>query len=166
MSYKLFFLAAFFFATACAKTVEPPAVVETPQAQVGETEKQPRPDFDAAVRTLIKHLAKSGVLKPVDGGKNKILMTRVVDKTAQKVNVAEIQSVIKREMTKTGKIAFIDGKGDAKRPDFALSGKVTSRIANIRGEERTEFYLYLALSESKTGVVFWENQTPVLMTGK
>ena len=167
MNCKPFFMTAVcFFAAACAKTVETPVVDAPPPAAVEETLPQLRPDFDSAARALVKQLVKSGVLKQLDGEKNKILMTRIIDKTAQKMNISAVSAAVRREMTKTGKIVFVDGKKADKRPDFALSGKVTSRIAVVHGEKRTEYYLHLALSESKTGVVFWENQTPALMTGK
>ena len=150
------------FLSACStsKTSEK-TVIATPEKTVTQVNETDQIDFDKAVRTLVKHMMKSGVLKTDNEEKSKLFLSRIVNQTSKEFDLSALKKKLQFHLKNTEKIQVVDGKSGVK-PEFVLSGKITSRIAHVRGQKRTEYYLYLMLSGARTGTVFWENQTPVL----
>lgn len=149
-------------ASAPKQAEQPPAPV--PQKTVARpvpTEPTPQ-DFKRSVQTLIAHLNKSGVLTAGGKEKGKIRILRIAD-TTKKFDTAQIRrdtQATMRIMLKKAHILSLTADAQ-ETADFFLSGRITSRIAHVRGKKRTEYYIYLTLSDAR-GINLWENDAAVV----
>lgn len=151
---------------ACASAPEPvkqkPAVVQQVVAPKPVVSEPTPADFKRSAQTLIAHLNKSGVLTTTNGEKGKIRVLRIVD-TTKKFDTAQIRRDVQaamRIMLKNAKVLSLTADAQ-EAADFFLSGRITSRIAHVRGKKRTEYYIYLTLSDAR-GINLWENDSAVV----
>lgn len=60
----------------------------------------------------------------------------------------------------------IAGKGTLYAPDFSLTGKIVQRIARTgKNKQLVEYYLQLTLTDIKSGLAYWENESVVRKLG-
>ena len=60
----------------------------------------------------------------------------------------------------------IAGKGTLYAPDFSLTGKIVQRIARTgKNRQLVEYYLQLTLTDIKSGLAYWENESVVRKLG-
>lgn len=60
----------------------------------------------------------------------------------------------------------IAGKGTLYAPDFSLTGKIVQRIARTgKNKQLVEYYLQLTLTDIKSGLAYWENESVVCKLG-
>lgn len=60
----------------------------------------------------------------------------------------------------------IAGKGTLYAPDFSLTGKILQRIARTgKNKQLVEYYLQLTLTDIKSGLAYWENESTVRKLG-
>lgn len=60
----------------------------------------------------------------------------------------------------------IAGKGALYAPDFSLTGKIVQRIARTgKNKQLVEYYLQLTLTDIKSGLAYWENESVVRKLG-
>lgn len=60
----------------------------------------------------------------------------------------------------------IANKGTLYAPDLSLTGKIIQRIARTgKNKQLVEYYLQLTLTDVKSGLVFWENESVVRKLG-
>lgn len=52
-------------------------------------------------------------------------------------------------------------KGGLLAPDYSLAGKITQRKRNIGKEVRVDYQFLIVLSDIKTGIVVWDNETRI-----
>lgn len=159
----------FFILFAGCASVEPSSREPQKETAVNENvadtpddEEMTTADFNKAVQSLVRNLAKSGVLTTKDNEKGKVRISRFTDMTKKfDANVIrrDVQTALRS--TKSAVVLSLVVKKE-EIPDFTLSGRITSRIAYVRGRQRTEYYLHLTLADAKTGVNLWESDTVVL----
>lgn len=88
---------------------------------------------------------------------------KVVVTTAVGINGAEDEMSFKaRELRQNNEFnqRTVQKKGQMIAPDMSLSGKILQR--NIRmddGKQQVEYYFMLSLTEIKTGLAWWEDET-------
>ncbi|RKS85963.1 hypothetical protein DES39_1381 [Orbus hercynius] len=60
----------------------------------------------------------------------------------------------------------IAGKGTLYAPDFSLTGKILQRISRTgKNKQLVEYYLQLTLTDIKSGLAYWENESTVRKLG-
>jgi len=60
----------------------------------------------------------------------------------------------------------IAGKGTLYAPDFSLTGKILQRISRTgKNKQLVEYYLQLTLTDIKSGLAYWENESVVRKLG-
>jgi len=60
----------------------------------------------------------------------------------------------------------IAGKGTLYAPDFSLTGKILQRISRTgKNKQLVEYYLQLTLTDIKSGLAYWENESIVRKLG-
>ncbi|WP_392552288.1 penicillin-binding protein activator LpoB [Orbus wheelerorum] len=60
----------------------------------------------------------------------------------------------------------IAGKGTLYAPDFSLTGKILQRISRTgKNKQLVEYYVQLTLTEIKSGLAYWENESTVRKLG-
>ncbi|MBC9131730.1 penicillin-binding protein activator LpoB [Frischella sp. Ac48] len=60
----------------------------------------------------------------------------------------------------------IAGKGTLYAPDLSLTGKIAQRIARTgKNKQLVEYYLQLTLTDIKSGLAYWENESVVRKLG-
>ena len=60
----------------------------------------------------------------------------------------------------------VAAKGQLVAPDLSLSGKIIQRNTKISAtEQRVDYYFQLSVTEIKTGLAFFENETPISKRG-
>ena len=165
---KTFFFVVFCLGTAsCAQTVDPVAEQpKTPVVQSDEIQEElTEADFHKSVLKLVRSLDKSSVLLTGNDEKGKVRILRIVD-TTKKFDVNQIRREVQatlRMVTKKATVMPLAVQKSDGTPDFLLSGRITSRVAYVRGKKkRTEYYLYLTLSEARTGINLWEGDAAVV----
>ncbi len=57
-------------------------------------------------------------------------------------------------------------KGTLQAPDLSLSGKIMQRNHSVgRNKTQVEYFFQLSLTDIKTGLAIWENETPIVKRG-
>lgn len=57
-------------------------------------------------------------------------------------------------------------KGQLVRPDFSLSGKLIQRNHTLDSRtQQVDYYFQLSLTDIKTGLAYWEGETPIIKQG-
>lgn len=61
----------------------------------------------------------------------------------------------------------VPGKGRIQSPDLSLSGKLIQRNLVVSSrKQRVEYYLQLTLTDVKSGLALWENETLIVKQGR
>ncbi len=94
---------------------------------------------------------------------------KVVTTTAVSVNGPEDQMVYQaRELNASEEFDHSTkiNKGQLVRPDFSLSGKLIQRNHKIDSStQQVDYYFQLTLTDIKTGLAYWEGETPIIKQG-
>lgn len=62
--------------------------------------------------------------------------------------------------------ATVAGKGQMIAPELSLSGKILQRNVRLDDDsQQAEYYFMLSLTDIKTGLAYWENETPIIKRG-
>ncbi|PAF54105.1 penicillin-binding protein activator LpoB [Helicobacter sp. 13S00482-2] len=60
----------------------------------------------------------------------------------------------------------VQEKGSLIAPELSLSGKIVQRNTKIGSKQRVDYYFLLTLTDIKTGLVVWDDETNIIKLGK
>ncbi len=145
-------------------------------------------DFDQAASKMVQSMLGSGALKKQEGGRYVVATGRIINDTTQRIDTDQLMVKIETEILNSGQAVMTSAIGSgtdellhetrelrdseefdpdtvAKRqtliaPELTISGKIFQR--NIRYDRKTqqvEYYFQLKLSDVKSGLRFWQDET-------
>ncbi|AHI04666.1 putative lipoprotein [Bdellovibrio bacteriovorus W] len=146
-------------------------------------------DMQKAVADLVGSLTKA----PSIGAAPKmpvVMVTGLQNKTSEHIDTQSIMDMIRVELMKTGRVAFIDkearedianeynyqnsgmvgknqsGPGQQVGADFIINGRLDSIVQEV-GKDKTVYYkLTLNLTDLKTSMITWSDQKQIRKTFK
>jgi uncharacterized protein (TIGR02722 family) len=145
-------------------------------------------DFDMAASKMVQSMLASGALKKADGGRYVVATGRIVNDTTQRIDTDQLMVKIETEILNSGQAVMTSAIGSgsdkllhetrelrdseefdpntvAKRqtliaPELTISGKIFQRnIRYDRNTQQIEYYFQLKLSDVKSGLRFWQEET-------
>jgi len=145
-------------------------------------------DFDTAASKMVQSMLASGALKKPDGGRYVVATGRIVNDTTQRIDTDQLMVKIETEILNSGQAVMTSAIGSgsdellketrelrdseefdpntvAKRktliaPELTISGKIFQRnIRYDRNTQQIEYYFQLKLSDVKSGLRFWQDET-------
>ena len=145
-------------------------------------------DFDMAASKMVQSMLGSGALKKPGGGRYVVATGRIVNDTTQRIDTDQLMAKIETEILNSGQAVMTSAIGSgsdellnetrelrdseefdpntvAKRktliaPDLTISGKIFQRnIRYDRNTQQIEYYFQLKLSDVKSGLRFWQEET-------
>ncbi len=120
-------------------------------------------DFRRAVQTAVRNMVRSGSLNNPAGGRYVVTVSHIVDTTKKNFDTADIKQKLSTDLAASRKVRVVAPGSKNVVPQINISGRITQRTAYIRnGKKRQEYYLHLVLTEAKSGIMLWENVTPVV----
>lgn len=120
-------------------------------------------DFRRAVQTAVRNMVRSGSLNNPAGGRYVVTVSHIVDTTKKNFDTEDIKQKLAADLAASRKVRVVSAGAKNVIPHINISGRITQRTAYIRnGRKRQEFYLHLVLTEAKSGIMLWENVTPVV----
>lgn len=138
-------------------------VKQSTQVQTSETNKIALIDFKRAAQTAVRNMIKSGVLDNLSGERYVVTISHIVDTTKKNFDTAAIKQKIGADLATSRKVRVVSAGAKNVSPQINISGRIMQRTAYVRGgKKRQEYYLHLALTETKSGIMLWENVTPVV----
>ncbi len=145
-------------------------------------------DFDLAASKMVQSMLGSGALKKQGGGRYVVATGRVVNDTMQRIDTDQLMVKIETEILNSGQAVMTSAVGSgsdellletrelrdseefdqdtvAQRqtliaPELTISGKIFQRnIRYDRNTQQVEYYFQLKLSDVKSGLRFWQDET-------
>jgi len=145
-------------------------------------------DFDMAASKMVQSMLGSGALKKPEGGRYVVATGRIVNDTTQRIDTDQLMVKIETEILNSGQAVMTSAIGSgsdallhetrelrdseefdpntvAKRqtliaPELTISGKIFQRnISYDRNTQQIEYYFQLKLSDVKSGLRFWQDET-------
>ena len=120
-------------------------------------------DFKRAIQTAVRNMVRSGSLDNPTGDRYIVTISHIVDTTKKNFDTADIKQKLSTDLAASRKVRVISAGAKNVSPQINISGRITQRTAYVRsGRKRQEYYLHLVLTEAKSGIMLWENVTPVV----
>ena len=145
-------------------------------------------DFDMAASKMVQSMLGSGALKKPEGGRYVVATGRIMNDTTQRIDTDQLMVKIETEILNSGQAVMTSAIGSgsdallhetrelrdseefdpntvAKRqtliaPELTISGKIFQRnISYDRNTQQIEYYFQLKLSDVKSGLRFWQDET-------
>jgi uncharacterized protein (TIGR02722 family) len=145
-------------------------------------------DFDMAAGKMVQSMLASGALKKPGGGRYVVATGRIVNDTTQRIDTDQLMVKIETEILNSGQAVMTSAIGSgsdellhetrelrdseefdpntvARRqtliaPELTISGKIFQRnIRYDRNTQQIEYYFQLKLSDVKSGLRFWQDET-------
>lgn len=145
-------------------------------------------DFDMAASKMVQSMLGSGALKKPEGGRYVVATGRILNDTTQRIDTDQLMVKIETEILNSGQAVMTSAIGSgsdellhetrelrdseefdpdtvAKRqtliaPELTISGKIFQRnIRYDRNKQQVEYYFQLKLSDVKSGLRFWQDET-------
>ena len=145
-------------------------------------------DFDQAASKMVQSMLGSGALKKSEGGRYVVATGRIINDTTQRIDTDQLMVKIETEILNSGQAVMTSAIGSgsdellhetrelrdseefdpdtvAKRqtliaPELTISGKIFQRnIRYDRNTQQVEYYFQLKLSDVKSGLRFWQDDT-------
>ena len=145
-------------------------------------------DFDMAASKMVQSMLGSGALKKPEGGRYVVATGRILNDTTQRIDTDQLMVKIETEILNSGQAVMTSAIGSgsdellhetrelrdseefdpdtvAKRqtliaPELTISGKIFQRnIRYDRNKQQIEYYFQLKLSDVKSGLRFWQDET-------
>ncbi len=145
-------------------------------------------DFDMAASKMIQSMLGSGALKKPEGDRYVVATGRIINDTTQRIDTDQLMVKIETEILNSGQAVMTSAIGSgsdellhetrelrnseefdqdtvAKRqtliaPELTISGKIFQRnISYDRKTQQIEYYFQLKLSDVKSGLRFWQDET-------
>ncbi|MFC1794462.1 penicillin-binding protein activator LpoB [Planctomycetota bacterium] len=187
MKAKIFYLIAVvsFLAAGCAQET---TMIDTRNDEGKSVMALDYRDFDMAASKMVQSMLASGALKKADGGRYVVATGRIVNDTTQRIDTDQLMVKIETEILNSGQAVMTSAIGSgsdellretrelrdseefdpntvAKRqtliaPELTISGKIFQRnIRYDRNTQQIEYYFQLKLSDVKSGLRFWQEET-------
>ncbi len=144
--------------------------------QWSETDMQKT--VESMVASMVAHPAIAGAKTPP-----MVMVTQLQNKTSEHIDTQSVMDMVRVDLTKTGKVAFIDkeargdiadeynyqnsgmvsnetrkGPGGQTGADYIVNGRLDSIVKEV-GKEKTVYYkITLNMTNLKTGVITWTDQ--------
>jgi len=151
-------------------------------------------DFDQAASKMVQSMLGSGALKKSEGGRYVVATGRIINDTTQRIDTDQLMVKIETEILNSGQAVMTSAIGSgsdellhetrelrdseefdpdtvAKRqtliaPELTISGKIFQRnIRYDRNRQQVEYYFQLKLSDVKSGLRFWQDETLIAKRG-
>ncbi|HTN32497.1 MAG TPA: penicillin-binding protein activator LpoB [Marinobacter sp.] len=152
-------------------------------------------DFEKAATDAVEDMLASGAVNKPDGGRYIMVVSRITNDTMQRIDTDQLTKKIRVSLLRSGKVVTttavgLDGaedemnikarelrnsdefdqsgvqqKGTLQAPDLSLSGKIIQRNHKVGKEQQVEYYIQLSLTDLKSGLALWENETPIIKRG-
>jgi uncharacterized protein (TIGR02722 family) len=145
-------------------------------------------DFDMAASKMVQSMLGSGALKKTDGSRYVVATGRIINDTTQRIDTDQLMVKIETEILNSGQAVMTSAIGSgsdkllhetrelrdseefdpntvAKRqtliaPELTISGKIFQRnISYDRNTQQIEYYFQLMLSDVKSGLRLWQDET-------
>jgi uncharacterized protein (TIGR02722 family) len=145
-------------------------------------------DFDLAASKMVQSMLGSGALKKQEGGRYVVATGRIINDTTQRIDTDQLMVKIETEILNSGQAVMTSAIGSgsdellhetrelrdseefdpgtvAQRqtliaPELTISGKIFQRnIRYDRNTQQVEYYFQLKLSDVKSGLRFWQDET-------
>jgi uncharacterized protein (TIGR02722 family) len=145
-------------------------------------------DFDMAASKMVQSMLASGSLKKDGGGRYVVATGRIINDTTQRIDTDQLMVKIETEILNSGQAVMTSAIGSgsdellhetrelrdseefdpetvAKRqtliaPELTISGKIFQiNIRYDRNRQQVEYYFQLKLSDVKSGLRFWQDET-------
>ena len=152
-------------------------------------------DFEKAATESVESMLASGAVDNPEGGRYVMVVSRVTNDTMQRIDTDQLVKKIRSALLRSGKVVTttamgangaedemsmkarelrnseefdqsgVQKKGTLQAPDLSLSGKIIQKNRQAGGEQQVEYYIQLTLTDLKTGLAFWEDETPIIKRG-
>ncbi|WP_102505670.1 penicillin-binding protein activator LpoB [Salinivibrio kushneri] len=152
-------------------------------------------DFEKAATESVESMLASGAVDNPRGGRYIMVVSRVTNDTMQRIDTDQLVKKIRSALLRSGKVVTttaigvngpedemsmkarelrnseefdqsgVQKKGTLQAPDLSLSGKIIQKNRQAGGEQQVEYYVQLTLTDLKTGLAFWEDETPIIKRG-
>lgn len=120
-------------------------------------------DFKRAVQTAVRNMIRSGILDNPNKERYVVVISHIMDTTKKNFDTADIKQKLSADLAASRKVRVISANAKNVSAQINISGRITQRTAYVRGgKKRQEIYLHLVLTEAKSGIMLWENVTPVV----
>ena len=145
-------------------------------------------DFDMAASKMVQSMLGSGALKKSDGSRYVVATGRIINDTTQRIDTDQLMVKIETEILNSGQAVMTSAVGSgsdkllhetrelrdseefdpntvAKRqtliaPELTISGKIFQRsLSYNRNTQQIEYYFQLMLSDVKSGLRLWQDET-------
>lgn len=187
MKAKILYLVALicFLATGCEQQT---TMIDTMNDEGKSVMALDYRDFDMAASKMVQSMLASGALKKEGGGRYVVATGRIVNDTTQRIDTDQLMVKIETEILNSGQAVMTSAIGSgsdellhetrelrdyeefdpntvAKRqtliaPELTISGKIFQRnIRYDRNTQQIEYYFQLKLSDVKSGLRFWQDET-------
>lgn len=149
------------------------------------TDEWSESDMQETVKSMVASLA---VHPAVANAKKRpvVMVTQLQNKTSEHIDTQSIMDMVRVELTKTGKFAFIDkearqdidqeyeyqnsgrvsdetkkGPGGQAGADFIVNGRLDSIVQEVGKDKSVYYKITLNLTSIKTGVIEWTDQKQI-----
>ncbi|WP_111494676.1 penicillin-binding protein activator LpoB [Marinobacter bohaiensis] len=152
-------------------------------------------DFERAADDAVQDLLASGAVDKPGGDRYIMVVSRITNDTMQRIDTDQLTKKIRVALLRSGKVVTttavgVDGpedemnmqarelrnneefdqsgvqqKGTLQAPDLSLSGKIIQRNHKVEDEQQVEYYFQLSLTDLRSGLATWENETPIIKRG-
>ena len=191
MKTKLIFsslMLGFFSLTACGPKAFVKGEYDDVERENLMNDQWSETDMQNAVKDLVESLASSREISKA-GKPPVVIVTGLQNKSNEHIDTQNIMDMIRVELIKTGKVAFIDkeargdiadeynyqnsgmvedatkkGPGGQIGADFSINGRLDS-IVQVSGKDKTVYYkITLNLTNLKTSVISWSDHKQIRKT--
>jgi penicillin-binding protein activator len=139
-------------------------------------------DFESAAAESISKMLATGAVDHPKGGRYVLAISRVTNDTQQYIDTDQLVKKIRVALLDSGKVVVttavgLTGPEDPMSvrvnelggsgarpvlPELSLSGKILQRNLSIdRRTQQVEYYFNLTLTQIRTGLAIWENETVI-----
>lgn len=190
----LFFIGLVLFITGCSKEAPRHVGVNNPDVQAVISMGLDRQDFEKAASDAVDSLLRSGVLNK-QNGKYVVTISRVINDTTHRIDTDLLIKKIRISLLNSGKAVItsaisgngnddqlvystrdlrdddefnsstIANKGTLLAPELSLSGKIIQQTKRVDKDALVDYYFQLTLTDLKTGLAIWEDETIVAKVG-
>lgn len=134
-------------------------------------------DFEEAANSAVADMLEEGVADKPGGGRYVVAVGRIINKTTQNWDPDQLSKKVTIALRKSKKIVVTkmydqnsmvqdQDENTLIKPDLELKGKVIERNLQVdKKRKQTEYYLQLELNNIKSGLSFWEGETPIIKRG-
>jgi len=149
---------------------EPLVISKAVPTQNPVTMRVDKQDLDTAANGAVQSLLASGVFDRVPHNPAVLSFGRIVNNTAQYIDMDLVTGAIRASLVKTGKVV-VSGKGQntldtmpvtgsTSRPDFTLAGKLIETIDHTGNINQSSYVFQFSLADSNNLMV-WEDEKTI-----